>query len=941
MGLIGREREQAALVDLLAEASGGGSSVIVLVGDPGIGKSALLADTRRRANRTVLSTVGLEGETGIAYVNLADLFRHQLDALDRIPDRQAAALASVMAVGPSSPADRFSVSAATMNLLAAIAEDGPVLVTIDDAQWLDSASFDALLFVAHRLEAEGVLLAFAVRAGHDATNRLSRFRRLQLNGLDTASARALLSGDGNDAISDPSLARLVEESGGNPLALLTLPTMLGPDDLALWALGSDPLPIGSVLQDAFTESIRGLPDATRRALLMLAVIGSDAAHQLRPTLETEGLRLEDLDFAEDVGLVSYHHGRPEFRHPLIRSAVYQSATSRERRSAHRRAAQLLEHAGPAMLERRGWHLVAGGAAADDAIADTFAAAAEQELNAANFTVAGKLFERSAQLTPDSRTAMGRMLLAANALRLSGAIDECRTLMQDALELNSDPRLTVAVSHAFCRLEVWRGSMVAGRDGLLETARKAEAVGVPETADVFGDTALASMVIGDMATARAAAERSLEVALGDVPPLQVAAIAAMVNALSGRPVEARRLLANRVREIDGIDPLGVEFHYQLTLALSITYQCLEELDRAAELLERAVDGARACSALGVLPFRLGNLARIEFWRGQWTRSRALVHEALRLASATGWVSERPSSLSTLARLEAVAGQWDEGRAHALEAITAATAAGAHTYRCLGLSALGLVELSAGRPAQAIEHFVQIGQFADQEGFTNSPVLWWSSDLIECLVLDGRGEEADHELRRLDREAAVSGLPTVAAVAERCHALVQPSAFADHIFRSLSLHKLAGTPFETARTELHAGGYLRRHGQPRQARQFLTSALSVFDRLGAVAWAERARHELEAAGVRAREPQAGLTALSPQELQVALVVARGLSNREVAAQLFLSTKTIEFHLRNTYSKLGIGRRAQLAALVARHDRPTNSSVAGKTPQVREPAATRAAT
>ena len=917
--LVGRERERAALASMLQNASTGASSVVVFVGDPGIGKSSLLADARQSAGRTVLCTVGLQGESGIAYVNLADLFRHHFDALDRIPDRQAAALASIFALGPSSPADRFTVSAATMSLLAAIAEDGPVLVTVDDAQWLDSASFDALLFVAHRLEAEGVLLAFGVRAGHEAANRLCRFRSIHLEGLDAASARALLAESGSDLLSEPSLIRLVEESGGNPLALLTLPTLMDADDLALWALGDDPLPIGSVLQDAFTDSIHGLPDSTRRALLMLAVIGSDAAHQLRPTLEVEGLRLADLDFAEDAGLIGYHHARPEFNHPLMRAAVYQSVTSRERRSAHRRAAELLEQAGPSMLERRGWHLVAGGTAADDTIADTFVVAAEHELAAANFTVAGKLFERSAQLTPESRTAMRRMLQAANALRLAGAIDECHTLLQDAAGMDPDPTLTAAVGHALCRLDVWRGAMLVGRDGLLEIARKADAAGASQTADVLSDAALASTVIGDLSTARATVDRALEVAAGDVPPLQVAAIAAMVNALSGKTDRARRLLTNRSAEIDAVDPLGVDFFYQLTLALSITYQSLEELDRAAELLERAIDGARDRSAVGVLPFRLGSLARIEFWRGRWSRSRALVHEALRLASDTGWVSERPSSLSTLARLEAVAGQWDDARAHAREAIAASTAAGAHTYRCLGLGALGMVELSAGRPSQAIEHFAQIADFAHREGIGNSPVLWWSSDLIECLVLDGRSDDAFHELETLDEEVARSGLPTLAAVAERCRALLRPDAFSDHMARALQLHAVADTPFETARTELHVGQFLRRRGQPRQARRLLSSALAVFDRLGAIAWADRARHELEASGVRVREPDAGLTTLSPQELQVALAVATGLSNREVAAQLFLSTKTIEFHLHNTYSKLGIARRGQLAALVAQHDRP----------------------
>ncbi len=916
--LIGRDHELQALHAALAAAESGVSSVLVLSGEPGIGKSALLADAREAATGSVLSTVGMEGESGIAYVNLADVFRHHLSDLDAIADRQGAALASIFAVGPSSPADRFTVSVATLSLLAAIANRGPVLVTVDDAHWLDPASFDALLFAANRLEVEGVVLVFGVRPGTAAADRLGRFPTLALAGLDAASARALVTSSGLPPLSEVSAARLVEESGGNPLALITLPSTMTAEDLSLWALGDEPLPIGSVLQSAFEGSIHELPESTRRALLLLAVTGSDAPQHLRPTLEAEGLSLDDLDPAEDAGLVGYEHGRLDFRHPLIRASVYQGASSRQRRRAHQRAAALLAHAGPSMLERRGWHLVAGGAAPDDALADAFAAAADHELQSANFTVAGKLYERSSQLTPGRKGAMRRLLQAAHALRLAGAIDECRTLLQDARGLDKDPELVSAVGHALHRLEVWRGAMLTGRDGLLQIGRRLAVDHPGPAADILSDAALASIVIGDLPTATAASTQAMSlVADGQqAAPLQVATIAAMVMALTGDPA-ARAVLEQRADEIDAVDALGVDFFYQLILAVSIGYQALEEIDRAADLLERAVEGARDRSAVGLLPFRLSSLSRIEFWRGRWTRSRALVHEGLRLAADTGWVGERPSSLAALARLEAVTGQPEEARAHAAEAIAASTAAGATTYRCLGLSALGLLELTQGRPAAAIEAYQEIADFADEVGFADSPVLWWSSDLIECLVLEGRQDAAERELARLEKLASSVAQPTTVAVAARCRALVHPDDFEQQMRLALTLHERAAMPFETARTRLLLGEYLRRRGQQRDARAELSAALAVFDRLGAVDWASRARNELEAAGVRVRGPETGLTELSPQELQVALAVARGLSNREVAGQLFLSTKTIEFHLRNVFQKLGINRRTQLAALVARQE------------------------
>ena len=293
---MGRDNEVAAVRSCLAEARKGTSSVIVLHGDPGIGKSALLAEARGATDGTVLYTVGLQSESDIAYINLADVFRHHYSYLNTIPDRQADALASVFALGPSKPADRLTVGAATLNLLAAIAADGPVLVTIDDAQWVDQASFEALMFAGNRVEVEGVVLMFAVRAGHQVAQQLSRFRTLTLTGLGRSAARALVERAGFQGISEASTARLVEESGGNPLALLTLPATMKADDFAMWALGAEPLPISSVLQEAFCGSIRVLPDPTRRALRLLAIMGSSGTLQhFGSALAAESLSVDDLD----------------------------------------------------------------------------------------------------------------------------------------------------------------------------------------------------------------------------------------------------------------------------------------------------------------------------------------------------------------------------------------------------------------------------------------------------------------------------------------------------------------------------------------------------------------------------------------------------------------------------------------------------------------------
>ena len=914
---MGREHELTVMRSCLADARTGTSSVLVLNGEPGIGKSALLAGARRAADRVVLSTVGVESESDIAYVNLADVFRHHYSYLNAIPDRQADALASVFAIGPSKPADRFTVDAATLNLMAAIAADGPVVVTVDDAQWVDRASLEALTFAGNRLEVEGIVLMFAVRSGQPAAQQLSRFQTLVLTGLDNSAARALVARAGLQAMSEASTSRLIEESGGNPLALLTLPATMKADDFAMWALGAEPLPLSSVIEDAFCDTIRVLPDQTRMALRLLAIMEAGTPEHFRSALERERLSVDDLDPAEDAGLISYQHGQPGFRHPLVRAAAYRTSSAAGRRRAHLLAAQILEQATSATaLERRAWHLVAARTAPTEALAQTFQIAADNEFAAANYTVAGRLYKRSSELTPAGNNAMRRMLQAANALRLAGAIDEARTLLRNAMTLGSDPELRAAIDYAHYRLQVYAGGMIDGRDGLIKTGAAAAKLHPAQAAQILGDAALASTVIGDLPTARATAEQAIQLAEDSdgEQPLAVAAVNAMVKAISGDPVGARRLLHPRAAEIDALDPMGIEFVYQVPLELSIAHLASEEAGRARTLLARAVDGARQLSAAGLLPFRCGSLGRIDFWQGRWASALALVHEALRLADDTGWATERPSNLATLARIEAMSGHPEEARRHAIEGVAASEAIGAGTYLAFAQIALGALELTAGNQAAAISHFEEVSAFSDDVGFSNSPVMWWSSDLLECYVSEGMDDAAQRELSRLEKVAANPDMPTTAAVTARSRALLEPAAFEEHMTEALRLHSISDMPFERARTELMIGQRVRRHNQPAKARPPLTSALAIFDRLGAPDWASRARSELQATGIRIPQSEApGLATLTPQELQVALAVARGHSNREVAGLLFLSTKTVEFHLSNVYRKLGINRRTRLVTMV----------------------------
>jgi len=265
---------------------------------------------------------------------------------------------------------------------------------------------------------------------------------------------------------------------------------------------------------------------------------------------------------------------------------------------------------------------------------------------------------------------------------------------------------------------------------------------------------------------------------------------------------------------------------------------------------------------------------------------------------------------------VTGHPDEARDHALEAIAVSETVGSRTYLAFAQLALGVLEFTAGNSASAITHFGEVSAFCDEVGYSNSPLMWWSSDLLECYVSQGMDDVARRELSRLDQAAANPSMPTTAAVAARSRALLEPAAFEEHMTEALRLHSIGDMPFEEARTELMIGQHLRRHNHPSNARARLSSALARFESLGAPDWANRARRELQATGIRMAQPKAaGLATLTPQELQVALAVARGLSNREVAGQLFLSTKTVEFHLSNVFQKLGISRRTRLATMLAK--------------------------
>ena len=922
--LLGRDHETGIIAKLVDAGHGGLSSALVIVGDPGIGKTSLLDFARESATTEtmVLGTVGIEGETDFAYANLADVFRPVYSVIDELPDRQAAALASAFAIGPPDAVNRNVVAAGALSLFSALAGRAPVIVTVDDAQWVDRGSLEALVFVANRLGAEGIAMFFAVRRGHEHKVRLRRFGTLELQGLAEADARRLLGHAGRRRLSSRTIDRLVEEAGGNPLALLDLPGLLSAEMMAGLNRGLEPMPIAATLEEAYCGSIHHLPEKTQRALILLATLGSVPATVTVRAFQQAGLALADLEPAEHAGFVQLAD-QPRFRHPLMRAAVYQSSTPSRRRRAHLVAANALtqgaiaEEAMPNAAERRAWHLVSAGGVAEEDLARSIESTAEEELTASNYEAAGTLFAQSARLTADDSLRTRRLIQAANAMRLSGGIADALALLERARTACDRSDLGVVIEYMISRLQMWGGSMPQSRNRLLELAFAARGEASDLACHMLSDAALASIELGDLRVAHTASRRAVarSAEKGEVP-LAVVTTRALVLALEGRTAAAREWLDPRADEIDHFPALTMDVDEQLLIIPGLARLAAEEAEAAGRLLERSVSAAREASALGVLPFRLGRLAWVELWRGQWTLARAAAHEAVRLAEDTGWEGELPNSFAALAQVEALTGREQECRDHAAQAIARAEQTGELSYGLAATAALGSLELTLGHHATARHHLARVAAFAEETGLVDTPLMWWSADLVESCLGARLRDEAQRVVRRMESAPDLELRPTAAAVTARCRALLEPEAFQEHIGDALAWHARAPMPFEQARTELVLGRFLRRHRNTK-AREHLLAALTAFEGLGASGWAEAARRELAATGLRVAVPRLSLQELTAQELQITLAVARGLSNREIAGELFLSVKTIEYHLRNVFHKLGIHRRTQLVALVARED------------------------
>jgi len=891
--LVGRDAEQARIRDLLQAARLGRSGVLVLRGEAGIGKTALLEYACSQAEAmTVAQAAGVESESTLPFAGLASLAGPLLAYLPALLPRQRAALEAALALGPPVESDRLAVAAATLALLAAAAEDRPLLVLVDDAHWMDKPSREAVLFAARRLGDEGICMLVASRDGEPDSLDPERIAQLTVPPLRRSDALELVTTRAQVALSVAE--EVCTATAGNPLALLAVPALLTEDQRAGRSPLTQPVHAGSA-EAAFGRLTAGLSLESRRALLVAGADGSGLLEPVLRTLDGIGIGRDALAPAEQAGLITIDGNRLLFRHPLVRSAVYHAADPAQRRSVHAALAEAYDEESGA--DRRAWHLAAAVTGPDEQVAAALEAAAGRASQRHGYAAAVHALARAAELSPHSGDAVRRLLAAARAAELAGQPDRVLALTE-AAGTGSDPVLDAD-------LALLRARAIRDRDPAA-AATTAEQTAVAIAAhDAARESALlleAAMAAERFASGRAAAlaARAADAArrAGVDPSLADLAHARLLH-LAGQPVEqSTAVVLNTLADLD-----------QARIALWIV-GANPIPDHTQDALTRAIISmARERAALRLLPEALSVHAINQFYLGDWDTAVARSHEAIGL----GYAVDRPSiaceAHGTLVRIHAFQGDEQACREHLAEYLRLSRALGMAEYEDFAGVYLGELALTRGQTEEAIRHLEPTAAVRS--------ISRARAGLVEAYVRSGRLDLARASLADLDRLVARTGSASGRVFAPRLHGMLadDPAEASAAFDEALRAADTLGWPLETARTELLCGERLRRDRRRREARPHLVRAAEIFDRLGARPWAERAKAERSASGERARRGAHQAIQLTPQELELARTVAAGATNREAAERMFVSPKTIEAHLGAIYRKLGLRSRTELAAWLQR--------------------------
>jgi DNA-binding CsgD family transcriptional regulator len=905
MMLLGREDEQLALDRLFAQAREGRSGVLGLVGEPGIGKTALLEHAAESADgMRILRARGIEAEAVIPFAGLAELLRPVLGAVDRIPAPQASALGGALALGPASARDRFAIGAATLSLLSASAEEGPLALLIDDAHWLDRSSAETLLFAARRLLADPIALVLTVREGQASLLDGADLRTLRMAGLNRSDAAELLA---RADVPNDLLERLHRATGGNPLALLEL----APEASRLLSLPSDaPVPISTSIATAFLRRFGRLSEPTRRVLIIAAASDPCGLAVLARAVSQIGLNLNELAPAEEAGLVRIGHAAIEFTHPLARAAMYANASAAERREAHAALAVALPDRD---LDQRAWHLAAASVGPDDRAADALAQAGGRAHERSAYAVAAAAFARAADLCSTDATRDPLLMAAAKAAWLAGDVQRTLGLLEEAQAQEPAPAVRAHIDHLRGQVAIRCGPVMTAYPLILGAAAMIADADPELAVEMLAQAVHGCFCTGDTPAMIAAAEQAVALANGQDSHRATffAAISYGMALVADGQGEAGAASARQaVEALQQSDELRDDPELLAWAAIGPLW--LREADTGRGLIERASELARAQAAVGALPNLLHLLARDQATTDQWTAAKTSYDEAISLARETGQRVEVAASMAGLAWLEARQGREASCRERAAEAIKMCEELGIALYGIWAIQALGDLALGLGRPAEAIEQYQAQTEALCSHGIADVD-LSPAPELVDAFLRLGRGEDAARVAGDFVAQATAKGQPWALARAARCRGFLARAGDLEACFEeALQFHERTPDAFETARTRLAYGGCLRRARNRARARQELRAAAGIFQRLGAQPWVRQADAELAATGETARRRDVStLDQLTPQELRIARLLADGMTTRETAAAIFVSPKTVEYHLGHVYQKLGIHSRNELAA------------------------------
>ena len=882
----------------------GGSRALVVRGEAGVGKTALLEYLAARASESyVVWAAGVESEMELPFAGLHQLCAPMLDRLGHLPDPQSDALATAFGLRSGESPDRFLVGLATLTLLSDVAGERSLLCLVDDAQWLDRASAQALAFVARRLRAEAVALVFAER---EPSMELAGLPELAVGGLAEDDARALLESVVTGPLDERVRDRIVAETHGNPLALMELPHGLTHAELA----GGFALPTGSPLSGQIEESFRRrlgrLPRSSRELLLVAAAEPVGEPLTVWRAAELLGVGAEGADAPSRAGLVEFG-GRVRFRHPLVRSAVYRSASPDDRRRAHRALAEATD--AEADPDRRAWHRAHATAALDEEVAAELEESAGRAQARGGLAAAAAFLRRAAILTPEPEPRARRALAAAQCSHEAGAPEGALELLAtaEAGPLDELQRARAELLRAQIRFAVNRG-----RDApplLLAAAKRLETLDAKLSRETYLDAFSAALFAGRLAQGAGVREVAEAVLAanwaesgGQSPRacdllLEGVAVLTTQGYAAGAPTLKAALSAFRDEPMSDEDALR-----WLWLACRVARALGDDASWDA-LTDRQVRLAREAGALSLLPIALLERFGVQLFFGDLSEAQSLVTEAEAVVDATG------SHLAPQGAIALAAWRGSE------EEVSALIDAGRQEVELRGeglwLIATGWASAvlfnSLGRYSDALAASEQAGTDPHELGVST----WVPTEFIEAAVRVGVPERASAPLRRLQEISRASGADWARGVEARSRALVSEGEEAERLFReAIELLGRTRVRVALARAHLLYGEWLRRQGRRVEARAELRTAHRSYAAMGMEGFAERARRELVATGEKVRKRSAeARDELTAQEAQIARLAADGRTNPEIGAQLFISPRTVEWHLHKVFTKLGISSRWDL--------------------------------